>query len=216
MAFIIRFWATLVSLVFVSCASLITIALAISSTVILFIAALIATPFFFFSASAAALVDRVTEIVVSPFRIAGSTITELWSQLWRVATGRRSGKESDEKVKIIAAIAIRAALTALCLTAIAIAPISVVWEALAYILTIAALIIIWTIFILESAAEPGKAAKKEDRQVATIVVLLIVTAAAISSIAISPIPGHWAILADVLVGVGLFAAWLIGIASAWD
>jgi hypothetical protein len=195
---------------------LITIALAIFSTAVLFVCALIATPFFFFSSSAAALVDRVTEIVVSPLRIAGSTITELWSQLWRVATGRKSGEESDEKVTVIAAVAIRLALSALCLAAIAIAPISGFWKTLAYILTIAALIIIWTIFILQSIKEPDRARAKENKQVATIVILLVVTAAAISSIVISPIHGHWALLADILLGVGLFAMWLIGIANAWE
>jgi len=209
MKYVIRFWATLISFIFVMCASIITIVLAFVSTAILFVSALIATPFFFFSPHAAALLDRVTEIVVSPLRLSGSTIGELWSQLWRVATGQESGTKPEERVKRIAAVAIRLALTAICLTVIGLLPVSSYWEELAYVLTIAVLVIVWAIFV-------GLTASNDKAEItAGTVIGLAITAAAITAIAISPIKGGWVKLADALTGVGLLIVWIYVIGVFW-
>ena|ERR1019366_1822340 len=211
MTFIIRYWSTLISLIFVLCATLITAALALLSTIILFVCALIVTPFFFFSSAAPALLEKVTDIVVSPLRIAGSTITVLWTQLWEIATGRKSGSESDSTTTLIAATAIRVAFSAVCLAAISIAPISGFWPALAYILSIAGLIVIWTIFIIQSMSEP----KDDAIQVGAIVILLAISASSLSSLAEVSIAGQWRFWSFVLAGITLLLIWLIVIAVVW-
>jgi hypothetical protein len=211
MAFIIRFWSTLISLIFVSCATVITSILALASTTILFVCALIVTPFFSFHSAASVLVEKVTEIVVAPLSIAGSTITTMWKQLWGIATGRVSDTESDATIDLIAATAIRLALSAICLAAISLAPVPGAWLPVAYILSIGILIAIWTIFIVQSMDEP----KDDAVRVGAIVILLSISASVLSALAEVSITGQWRVWSFVLAGVVLLLVWLAVIANAW-
>jgi len=206
MGFVVKAWAVAISLVFVLCTSLVIGALAIMTTATLFVAALIATPFFFLFDSASTLLGRATEIVVTPLRFARSTIEELWQQLWTRIMTSDMGTGTGKDTGVVAAVAMRLALTVVCLTAIGLLPLGSFWEALAYTLAITVLIITWTAFFVQQRLFSNDLTP-------TVIILLTITASILTIIAISPI-GSWHVLAFLLAGLALVIVWILVINDA--
>jgi len=210
MVYFMRFWAGLIGLIFVSLASVITIALAFISAAVLFACALIATPFFFFSANASDTLERATQIVVSPLQFGGSTVAELWSQLWNIVSGRSSGAEADETVRGTAMIAMMVTFSGASLIGIGVAPLTTRWEILAYAVTGLTLIAIWALILISWSDNDGLVVR-----IGTGAILLAFSAASLICIALAPLSEGWRIATYTLSILGLAAIWTATIATVW-
>jgi hypothetical protein len=210
MVYFMRFWAGLIGLVFVSLASVITIALAFISAAVLFACALIATPFFFFSANASGALERATQIVVSPLQFGGSTVAELWSQLWNIVSGNSSGTAADETVRGTAMIAMMVTFSGASLVGIGIAPLTTRWEILAYAVAGFALIAIWALIFISWSGNDGLVVR-----IGTGAILLAFSAVSLICITLAPLSENWRIATYTLSILGLAAIWTATIAIVW-
>lgn len=207
MKYIIRFWATLIGLIFALSATIITATLGLAFSIILFVCALACTPIFYFFPNATDIIEQATHIVTSPLQFAGSTISAVWSQLLNVVTGRARTSNANEAARVTASTAMLLAFSAACFVAVAISPLSNYLTIVGYIVASLIVVVVWA-----AAAIRFSHGSRDVIRISAICITLATCAATLTIIVVSSLKSWTFALAFVVL---LFLS-AISLVSVWE